>query len=182
MQNCEQTKGLSVLQHGESVKSYLFDLIDHLRTGSQLKYDWRLPDWIQSNKDLILQSLPTDETLELYTTYHDIGKPWCLQIDEEGRRHFPDHAQVSYQIFNQVFNDSIAAELILHDMDMHLLKADGVEAFCEMEWAVTLLITSLAEVHSNASLFGGLESTSFKIKWKSINQRGKQILTIKKQD
>ena len=181
MQNCEQTKGLSVLEHGESVKSYLFDLLDHLRTGSDLKYDWKLPEWVLSEKAIILQSLPSDETLELYTKFHDIGKPYCLSIDEEGKRHFPNHAQVSYEIFNQVFNDPIAADLILHDMDMHLLKADGVEAFCELPWATTLLITALAEVHSNAQMFGGIESTSFKIKWKCINQRGKQILTIKKQ-
>jgi hypothetical protein len=47
------------------------------------------------------------------------------------------------------------------------------------EWsakdAITLLIAALAEVHSNASLFGGIESTSFKIKWKTIDKRGRQI-------
>lgn len=176
MSECEQTKGQSVLQHGQSVKNYLFDLINHLREGSSLKYEWKLPDWVLENKDLILSSLPDDETLELYTIYHDCGKPFCLEIDSEGRRHFPNHAEVSYQYFNQVFNNPVAAELILHDMDIHLLKSDGVVEFCKNHYALTLLLTGLAELHSNAQMFGGLDSTSFKIKWKCINQRGKQII------
>jgi hypothetical protein len=43
MKNCEQTKGQSVLQHGLSVKNYTFDLINHLRKGTPLKYEWILP-------------------------------------------------------------------------------------------------------------------------------------------
>lgn len=176
MSECEQTKGQSVLQHGQSVRNYLFDLINHLRNGSLLQYEWRLPDWVLENKDFILSSLPDDETLELYTFYHDCGKPFCLEIDDEGKIHFPNHAEVSYQYFNQVFNNKIAAYLILHDMDIHLLKSDGVVEFCKNPYALTLLLTGLAELHSNAQMFGGLESTSFKIKWKSINQRGKKII------
>lgn len=178
MANCEQTKGQSVLQHGESVRNYTFDLINHLRSGSQLQFEWRLPDWLHQHKDRILQSLPSDETLELYTKFHDIGKPHCLEIDADGKRHFPNHAEVSFQIFTQLFDDSVAADLIRHDMDIHLLKADGVEEFCKGPNALTHLIVGLAEVHSNASMFGGMESTSFKIKWKCLNQRGKQIINF----
>ena len=178
MKNCEQTKGQSIYQHGESVKDYLFDLLDHLRDGSPLKYEWKLPDWIYTNKDLILSSLPDDETLELYTTFHDCGKPFCLTIDTEGKRHFPNHAEVSYEVFKQVFDNEVAAELIKHDMDIHLLKSEGVEDFCKNPYALTLLIVGLAEVHSNSNLFGGTASTSFKIKNKCITQRGKQIFNL----
>ena len=178
MANCEQTKGQSVLQHGESVRDYTFDLINHMRSGEPLQFEWRLPDWIDQHRDLILQSLPSDETLELYTKFHDIGKPYCLEIDSEGKRHFPNHAEVSFQIFTQLFDDQVAADLIRHDMDIHLLKADGVEAFCESPNALTHLIVGLAEVHSNSQMFGGMESTSFKIKWKCLNQRGKQITSF----
>ena len=101
MKNCEQTKGQSVLQHGISVKNYTFDLINHLRKGTPLKYEWVLPDWLYENKDLILSSLPSDRTLKYYTILHDCGKPYCLQIDENDKRHFPDHANVSYNVFNQ---------------------------------------------------------------------------------
>ena len=62
------------------------------------------------------------------------------------------------------------------DMDIHLLKADGIEEFASRPEAATLLLTSLAEIHSNAAMFGGIDSTSFKIKWKHINKRGKKII------
>lgn len=176
MSEYEQTKGLSVLEHGISVKNYLFDLINHLKDGTPLQYEWKLPDWVLENKDLLLSSLSDDETLELYTTYHDCGKPFCLEIDSEGRRHFPNHAEVSYQIFSQVFSNPVAADLVRHDMDIHLLKSDGVSDFCQNPYALTLLLTGLSELHSNAQMFGGLDSTSFKIKFKCINQRGKQII------
>lgn len=180
MSNCEQTKGQSVLQHGESVKNYLFDLIDHLRLNKDLKYDWQLPKWLLENREIFLNNLPYDGTLELYTIFHDCGKPFCLEVDSDGKIHFPNHSSVSYDIFKSVFNDDLAADLILHDMDIHLLKSDGVEEFSKNTKALTLLLAGLAEIHSNSDMFGGKDSTSFKIKWKSINQRGKQILNIVK--
>jgi hypothetical protein len=182
MSNCEQTKGQSVLQHGQSVEKYLFDLINHLRHGSPLENEWRLTDWVLENKDLILSSLPDDETLRLYTVYHDCGKPYCLQIDEEGKRHFPNHAEISYNVFLQHFDNNVAAELIRRDMDIHLLKSEGVEEFASSPYAITSLITGLAEIHANCKMFGGTESTSFKIKWKAIASRGKQIIKIKKDE
>lgn len=178
MRNCEQTKGLSVLEHGESVKNYLFDILDHLQYGTKLRYEWRLPDWVISNKDLILSDLPSRETLSLYTTYHDIGKPFCREVDSEGKVHFPNHSEVSYKIFKKHFDDDIAAELIRRDMDIHLLKSDGVESFAQSDYALTLLLTGLAEIHSNASMFGGTDSVSFLIKKKQIFKRGKSIINI----
>ena len=176
MMSCEQTKGMTVLEHGTSVKNYLFDLIDHLRNKTPLKYEWKLPEWVIENSEFILGKLPDDGTLGLYTKYHDVGKPFCLEIDSDGKRHFPNHAEKSYEVFRQVFKNEVAADLIRHDMDIHLLKADGVEEFCKNPLAITLLMTGLSEIHSNAAMFGGIESTSFKIKLKSITQRGKQIL------
>jgi len=180
MKSCEQTKGMTLYEHGTSVKNYLFDLINHLRNKTQLKYEWKLPDWVYENSDFILSKLPDDKTLKLYTQYHDCGKWACLEIDSEGKRHFPNHAEVSYQVFSKLFKNKIAADLVRHDMDIHTLKAEGVEEFCKNSLAITLLLTGLAEIHSNAQIFGGIESVSFRIKWKSINQRGKQILNILK--
>ena len=180
MKNCEQTKGVSVLQHGFSVKNYLFDIINHLRNGSELKYQWVLPDWLIENKDIILSNLPDDKTLKLYTVLHDCGKPYCLIVDENGKRHFPNHAEVSADVFSKLFDNKKVESLIRQDMDIHLLKSDGVEDFCQNPNAITLLLTGLAEIHSNSQMFGGIDSVSFKIKWKNINQRGKQIFkTIK---
>lgn len=181
MKSCEQTKGMTVLEHGISVKNYLFDLLNHLRTGEKLKYEWKLPEWVYENSDFILNSIVEDKTLELYTKYHDCGKPFCLEVDDEGKRHFPNHAEKSYEIFKKLFSNETAANLIRHDMDIHLLKADGVEDFCKNPLAITLLITGLAEIHSNSVMFGGISSTSFKIKWKNISKRGKNIINLLKE-
>ena len=54
MKSCEQTKGQSVLQHGESVRDHLFDIINHLRNNDPLKYKWKLPDWLYDNKNKII--------------------------------------------------------------------------------------------------------------------------------
>lgn len=176
VKECKQSETQSVLEHGFSVKNYLFDLINHLEHGVDLKYQCKIPESILNHKDLILESLPDRKTLKLYTIAHDIGKPFCLEIDAEGKRHFPNHAQVSFEIFNQIFDNPIAAYLILHDMDIHTLKSEGVDEFCKNPYALTLLLTGLAEIHSNAAMFGGMDSTSFKIKWKCLNQRSKQII------
>ena len=64
------------------------------------------------------------------------------------------------------------------DMDIHTLKSKNIQEFTGRSEAVPLLITGLCEVHANASMFGGIESTLFKIKWKQISRRGKKILSI----
>ncbi len=70
----------------------------------------------------------------------------------------------------------MAARLMGMDMDAHLLKADGIQEFADRPEAVTLLLTSLAEVHSNAAMFGGVDSDSFKIKAKHLEKRGRQVV------
>lgn len=178
MKSCEQTKGMSVYEHGISVKNYLFDLIDHLRLDTKLKYEWKLPSWVYDHREFILDNLLDDNTLELYTTMHDCGKPFCLTIDQDGRRHFPNHTEVSYKVFKEHFKNKDAAELIRRDMYFHLLKAKDLEEFSKSKYAVTLMLTALAEIHSNSTMFGGVDSISFKIKWKHTNKKGKQVLNL----
>jgi hypothetical protein len=173
MKNCEQMKKLSVLEHGVSVHSYFIDLYNHILLNEELKYEWKLPEWVY---DLNLWALLEDkEVIKNYQIYHDCGKPYCLTIDDEGRKHFPNHAQVSSNIWRELSQSDLEADLMLHDMDIHLMKSNGVEEFQQLPYAATLLLTGLAELHSNASMFGGVSSTSFKIKWKSINKFGKRI-------
>jgi hypothetical protein len=71
-----------------------------------------------------------------------------------------------------------AARLMGMDMDIHLLKGDDIEAFAARKEAAALLLAGLSEIHANAQMFGGIESTSFKMKWKHIDRRGKQIAKI----
>lgn len=91
--------------------------------------------------------------------------------------HFKNHSKVSSDIYKEISNNETVTNLISRDMDIHLLKAKDVPFFCrDKKDAITLLIIGLCEVNSNAALFGGIESTSFKIKFKQIQKRGKSII------
>lgn len=179
MKSCEQMKGLSVLEHGISVNDYFHDLRGHIINGSELKYEWKLPEWITD--PYIWDNILDLETINQYQIYHDCGKPFCLTIDEEGKRHFPDHASVSAKIWRSLGKPETEAYLMEHDMDIHLLKSEELEEFSNLEHPLTLLITGFCEIHSNAKMFGGIESTSFKIKWKKINKLGKKIIQLIKE-
>lgn len=121
----------------------------------------------------LLEKLLDDETLKLYTQYHDCGKPLCRTVDENGKVHFPNHAEVSAQVWRENFPSIYTVEnLIRMDMVVHTMSACDIPEFVKNPEAVSLLFTALAEVHANAELFGGIESTSFKIKWKHIDKRG----------
>jgi len=174
MTACEQTAGLSVLAHGEQVHDYYLDLVNFLN-GGEFKYQWRLPEWLNSH---LLCFLPPIETMCRYHVFHDCGKPYCLFIDDEGRRHFPDHATASAIVAKVTGFSEQEVELISRDMDIHLLKDVGVDEFCQQDNAIALLLTGLAEIHANAAMFGGIESQSFKQKWKQINRRGKKITAL----
>lgn len=166
-----------MLEHGQAVCSKFQELLSHLQTRVLLSSEWRLPTWLdESAGALLLANLPNLAVVEQYQLYHDCGKPQCRTVDEDGRQHFPDHAAVSKRVWLEHGGDVETAELIGRDMDVHLLKAEGVVEFANRPQAATLLLTALAEVHANAPMFGGTESTSFKIKLKHIERRGKQII------
>ena len=175
MLSTPQTDTQNVLEHGNSVNKYFNDLI------GDMKLDWRLPNWLQENKDFILQNLHSYQDIKEYQIMHDCGKPYCITIDEEGRRHFTDHANVSANTFSKISDNKIITDLISKDMVFHTIKADEVEDFINnnsLQTVLTLLVTSLCELHSNASMFGGIESTSFKIKYKQLDKRGNQVLKL----
>lgn len=116
-----------------------------------------------------------EDDLLQYALFHDCGKPLCRTVDEQGRQHFPNHADVSYQTWIAAGGSEDIGQLIKMDMDIHCLKADGIEEFSKRPQALYLLLSGLAEIHSNAQMFGGIDSVSFKIKWKQIDKRGSQI-------
>lgn len=188
MRKTPQTDTQSVWDHGVAVSQKYKELLAHLREGTPLSSEWRLPDWIEDNKEFILDNLLPDDVMRQYHIYHDCGKPYCIKYDDEGRKHFPNHAEVSYETYLDVFgskgNHQTVADLIRHDMDVHVMKAADVESFCKemgSRKAVSLLITALCEIHANAEMFGGINSTSFKIKYKQINKRGKAIINFLKE-
>jgi hypothetical protein len=192
MSNCEQTSGQNMLQHGASVWDW-YDRIRHiLDTGSDdsrnkpLLEQLKLPDWFLEYEEEIAWERFSSNHLLWYTYYHDCGKPYCRVVRGE-KIHYPDHAEVSYNIWKEV-NKNFPMEqrgqefveqvgrLIRRDMEIHTIKAKDIDQFCkDSREAITLLLVGLAEVHSNAEMFGGRDSTSFKIKWKQIDRRGRAI-------
>ena len=72
-------------------------------------------------------------------------------------------------------NDDIST-LIRNDMKAHLIKPSEFKEFIKCDNYKILLITALCELHSNAIMFGGLESQSFKIKYKKLNRLGKNVV------
>lgn len=186
MHTCFQTLNITVLDHGHSVFDYFMDLMGYLFEGTSLKHEWRLPEWFTANTELIKDNLLSLDIMRDYLVYHDCGKPVCLEIDELGRSHFRDHAAHSKERWLECAaktdRNVLVGELIGMDMDFHLIKGDGLEAFAKRPEAISLMVAGLAELHSNASMFGGTNSTSFKIKYKHTDKRGRQLLTLVKKN
>lgn len=116
------------------------------------------------------------EDIQVYHINHDIGKPYCIQYDEEGKPHYPNHSEVSYQIFKERYGDGILAELVKNDMGFHACKGEELEELCKLPFAQHLYATAWAELFANAELFGGTESTSFKIKRKKLIKAFKHLI------
>jgi hypothetical protein len=117
--------------------------------------------------------------------YHDIGKPYCkiYDLNDHSKYHFPNHAEISSKTYSNINNgiEDITSLLIRRDMDIHMIKAKDLDSFIgitdlDNQIAISLLITGLAEIHANAEMFGGFDSISFKMKYKQIDSRGKQII------
>ncbi len=174
MKKIEQFPGQTIFEHGLSVRDHLTDLIAYLK-GEEKLIGWKIPDWIDTYKEQILSRLLPEDILEEFALFHDIGKIKCKISDENNKIHFPDHAKISHDLWLELGGDSQSAKLMLFDMDIHKLKAEGLEEFCSRKECISLLLSGLAEIHSNAEFQSGIESESFKIKWKQIDRRGMAI-------
>ena len=188
MRACDQVPGVQdVLTHGASVREHYLALVGHLtgRVDLTTAPNWKLPAWVDQYAPQLAASLPPQHIMERYLTLHDCGKPSVLEVGEDGRRHFPDHAAASERVYVDLVTDNGTRELtddeaqiaylIAHDMDAHLLKAADIPAFAQSALAPAQMLAALAEVTSNAAMFGGVDSTSFKIKWKTISARGQAL-------
>jgi hypothetical protein len=175
MRNCEQSKGQNIYEHGLSVWEYMEDLMEHLWNETPLEKEWKIPEWIYKYKWNILENLLPAHIIEQYCVFHDCGKPFCKVVDENGKPHFPNHAQISHDIWMDMDGNEQIGKLILMDMAIHTIKDYDIDSFIKNPEAITLILSGLSEIHSNARMFGGIQSDSFKIKWKQIDKRGKAI-------
>lgn len=181
MLQCEQTLNQSVYQHGQSVTDNVSLIRKHLCGEIFLSPElWRLPKCFESHGKELLEKMFDQETSNLYSLYHDCGKPYCLKIDSEtGKRHFPNHAEISGHVWESLTGNMVVGKLIRNDMVFHLCTASDLADKLDNDWtvqeAVTLFVTAVAEIHSNARMFGGIDSVSFKIKQKQLDKRGNQL-------
>lgn len=177
MKNCPQTREQSVYQHGVSVFQNFLTIL-HVITGAKKPPDkWRIPDFCYKHDIHTSAHLPDIDIMREYLIFHDCGKPFVRMIDEEGRQHFPNHAQASKHIWLLADGSKRAANLMAMDMDAHLLRADGIQEFSSRPEAFTLMMAAVAEVHSNAAMFGGFDGDSFKIKIKRLAKNGKTMFS-----
>lgn len=187
MKNCEQTKGQSVYQHGISVRDY-YDDLSNIYVNLPTKFNWKLPDFWTVYQNDIWDWSYYEEIMWDYLLYHDCGKPFC-KIEIDGKVHFPDHAAKSAEIYQQEFsprcNDknefdytSYVYNLIRDDMILHTCKSEKLSELLpkwSMSHASSLIISSWCELNSNASMFGGFDTISFKSKFKHLERRTKQV-------
>ncbi len=171
MQKCPQTSTQSVWDHGVSVRGIYNEIIGGSVSGI------KSPDWLKNWSADILKSVHPITISGPYCLWHDCGKPFC-RVETDTGPHFPEHAAWSKRIYADIYGSGLVSNLIGWDMEIHTATAVQIEQYLQ-EWtradACTLLVAALAEIHSNARMFGGIESTSFKIKFKQVEKRGNQI-------
>jgi hypothetical protein len=172
MSTTKQTEKQTVIEHGEAV----YEMTKKIIAGQW--DEMKIPDWMLKYHTRIIVNLHPLDVIKKYNLFHDCGKPYCLIVDEDGKKHFPQHEKKSKEVFSYFHqNDNIVSNLIGSDMCLHVETADEILGHqWDIKTAMTLLLTSLAEIHANAQMFGGIESISFKMKWKKLNKRGKMLM------
>lgn len=159
-----------MLDHGLSVWKYTEKLINSDTS------DMILPQWYITNKEKLLNNLHSIDTIREYNIYHDSGKHLCLIIDENGKRHYPNHAEVSKKAWLDIGGNELTGHLIGLDMMFHTKTFEQIIEFnLDIKDICTLMLTALAELHANAEMFGGITSDSFKIKMKKLTKLGNKI-------
>lgn len=149
------------------VANYYKDLYQWLGGGSPTQ-SWDIPADSFDRLSRIRDRAMTPDEARDYHVYHDCGKHLSFFQDDEGRRHFPGHADHSRARWLECGGDPRIAHLIKHDMVFHTAKGDDLKAAVALQYSETLILTAWAEIHANASMFGGLHSESFKIKRKRL--------------
>lgn len=164
MIQCDQTPGVSVLDHGFQVSESYRSLLDKLRNRDCEEVS------IQELYDRRKHELLPDDVMQTYHVFHDCGKPFCSP--ENGKK-FPNHELHSYNQWILLFpDDKTIAEMMLNDMKFHLA---GNDDYLSHPNAFSSYITAWAELYANSKMFGGMSSDSYKIKRKRLLKYGKKM-------
>lgn len=170
MCSTEQMQGLTVYEHGIAVHHQYIKLLEGLQNGT-------CNDPVLKDVYEVLQYCLLDmKTMQRYQVYHDCGKPYCREV-QDGKVHFPDHANVSADLWKTLFpKEVLISDLMRLDMMWHTISLSDADEFWEHPLAAALYFTAYAEILANCQMFGGEESTSFKIKRKKLQRCGKKLL------
>lgn len=164
-----------MLEHGQLVHDSYVHLWRGLAAAAFEQDEPALQAWFDQMKAHQPHALLSPDQLRAYHVYHDCGKHLTLTIDESGRRHFPNHAAASARQYEAIFpRDDLTRDLIAHDMDFHTMRGDDLRALWTHPLAATLYLTAWAEIRANATMFGGLQSESYKIKRSRLLQAAKK--------
>lgn len=182
MKSCFQFQKQNILEHGKSVHHYYKELLLTL-----INHDdkYKLPENLYQKKEFLVAQYPL-HIMKHYHILHDCGKPQCETIDEHGKKHFYGHENISYETYISLYDgklnphQQIIANLIKNDMYFHKESMEDIRNFISEKnksFLYSLLLTSFAELYANATMFGpeGVNSTSFKIKYKKLDKVSKII-------
>lgn len=163
MKSCEQTSGLSVLEHGHMVHESYLQLVQELEQGVG-------PVTLQNLWEWLRERLVSPDEIRTYQIYHDCGKPVCANGG-----HFPEHAKHSCKQWAKIYGNGTISRLMGMDMCFHLMNAAQASTFWKNPLAPTLYVTAWAEIRANAGMFGGEDSVSFKKKRKRLERAGRAL-------
>lgn len=166
----------SVWEHCQTVRAWIERIIDpaqqeHPRLTALKK---RLPEF--DGPALAAELTPeVRDALLRYAAWHDCGKPFVLEFDDQGRAHFPDHSSRSAHVWAQAGGSATEQELMRLDMALHTMSASDAPAFAQHPLSRALLISAVASLQANAEDFGGWESSSYKAKLKHLGRRARAL-------
>lgn len=175
MTNTLQFDTQNILQHGQSVHDHYLKIIEALDAKDYSKYQF--PQILKDSWHKVKKRLFHSDVLKQYHIYHDCGKPYCINVDVAGRRHFKDHALVSYDVYCQVFSNDIVAKFIRSDMIFHSGTMEDITAFIaenDKRFLLSLWVTALAEIYSNSAFFE--DRTGFNKKYAKLESILPKIL------
>ncbi len=184
MRETPQGRQSDAWRHGRSAEQWyrLFGawLNQGLRPARYLQSSWpvRLPAWFEHYREALRSAQQPLGHVQQYLLWHDCGKPWALEREAQGALHYPEHARLSaltWCAFAEGSERNVVAELIEHDMCAHRWTAQDLDWLRGSPLGPTLLVAALAELHCNATLFGGIDSESFRIKASRLERRGRQL-------
>ena len=160
MKTCYQFENVNMLEHGKMVNVEYFKILSGNRD-SDLPVE--LINLIKT-KELMPKHLMTK-----YHILHDCGKPLIKCVDSDGKSHYPNHADVSAEQIKFLFPDEFDLYfLIKNDMEFHTKKTNELVELSKHKLGFALYLTAWAELFANSSMFGGVESVSYKIKRKKL--------------